>query len=389
MTRNQFAYLAFFASFLVLGVSATLFGPTLESLTTRFDIPLENGGIFFTIHSTGVTIAIYLVGKLFDSERYDPRYLLCIGPVLLFIGTFTLVSVQSALLAYGSAFVFGLGFGSILIGPNILVPAMNPGNAATGLNALNTFFGVGAIAGPQVVNIAFGLDNFAYAYVFTGLAALVTIPVFLSLSLPRPDLDAEPRQRPAVQWSLFIPFMIVLFFYVGTEVGFGAWIATQMTKVVGSDASTATIAVSMFWFGLTGGRALASIISRRMRPVYLLALAVAMIGIGSAVLLALAGNEAISILSAFIVGLGCGPVFPTTLAVVSTNYPEQYSAVSGTLVAIGNIGAMFIPWIQGQVGGGETGGISVTFTLSLVILAVVLTIIWQLRRTEARERVNA
>lgn len=378
----------FFASFILLGISATLLGPTLNDLATRFDLPLQNGGIFITLHSTGVTVSLLLVGRLFESGRFAPRYLLCIGPSLTALGLLVLATTSNNILGYVAAFTFGLGFGGILIGPNVLVAVLNPGNSASQLNALNMFFGVGAIIGPQVVNLAFALDNATLAYIFTALAALVFIPAFLRVDLPASI--AAPQNDPnqpkvTVNWLLFVPFMALLFAYVGAEVGFGAWIATQLTEVVGTTAQTATIGVSLFWAGLTAGRGIAILVARYLRPLHLLMLSTVIMLVGVMLLLNAGNNQFIALLSAAMVGLGCGPVFPTTVAAISDNYPEQFSAVSGVVISVGNGGAMFLPWVQGQIGGGDTGGMTLTLVLTLVMLGILILLERQVRVTRTAQ----
>lgn len=369
----------FFISFLLLGISATLLGPTLESLTVRYDMALDNGGLFITLHSTGVTISLLVMGWLYG--RYPPRWLLVIGPALTAAGLLVLATTSVQMVAFAATFVFGLGFGGVLIGPNNVVAALNPGQSAGHLNALNMFFGLGAIAGPQVVNAALSLDDFTLAYVFTAVFALILIPPFLRVDLPT-DLVAGSRSRGAVPVNawVFVPFAALLFAYVGSEIGFGAWIATQMTEVVRSSDGTATVAVSLFWAGLTAGRAAAIVVSRYLRPLVLLFLAVSVILAGVVVVL-VTGIESVALVSAFVVGFGCGPVFPTTLAAISDHYPAQFAAVSGTVIAVGNMGAMVIPWLQGQIGGGESGGMVVTLALTVVMLAILVGIERQVRAT--------
>lgn len=375
----------FFASFVVLGISGTLLGPTLDNLTTRFGMPLENGGMFIALHSTGATISLYAIGKLFESGRWQPRYVLCIGPVLLGIGVLLMATTQLQIIAFAGALIYGLGFGSIMTGPTIFIAAINPGQSTGKLNALNVFYGIGAIMGPQVVNAAFSLDNFLLAYFFTGTAALLFILPFLQVDAPASVVARATNKGDAdhvpVNWWLFVPFGALLFIYVGAEVSFGAWLSTQMIEVVGSTEQTATVAVSLFWLGLTGGRACAIIASRYLRPAHILLISVTIITAGAALLLLAASVEILALISAFIVGVGCGPMFPTTLATINDNYPKQFVSVSGTLLAVGNGGAVLIPWLQGQIGGGDNGGMIVTVVLGAVMIAIMIGILRQLRET--------
>jgi fucose permease len=383
---------SFFASFIVLGITATLLGPTLDNLTRQFNIPLENGGLFITLFSTGVTIALIAFGWLFESGRFQPRFILSLGPLMIALGGGLLVITNSALVAFVAVFVFGLGFGGLLIGPNITVSAMFAGSASGRLNALNAFFGIGAILGPQVVNVAFVLDDYRLAYLFTALAAILIIMIFWQIDIPArqisdtEDDDLTPGTRPGIRvnWLVFAPFAALLFVYVGTEVGFGAWVATHLRLVGGLDEATANVGVSFFWAGLTTGRILAALLSRYLQAVALLALAAGIMLAGSVMMLTISGTAGVWFLASFTVGLGCGPMFPTTVAVVSDNYPAQFAAASGLILGVGNAGAMVTPWLQGQVGGGESGGIIVTAVSAGLLLVIIAWIQRQIRPVSSK-----
>jgi len=187
-----------------------------------------------------------------------------------------------------------------------------------------------------------------------------------------------------VNWWLFVPFMALLFFYVGGEVGFGAWIATQLTTVTNLSTDSATVGVSLFWLGLTSGRMLAIVLSRYLRPVHLLILSALVLTVASGGVLAFSELQTSAFIFTFLVGFGCGPVFPTTIAAISDNYPEQFTTVSGVVTSIGNAGAMLFPWVQGQVGGGDNGGIAVTFAIGIVILVILINIERQVRASARR-----
>src|SRR5258708_29131695 len=105
-----------------------------------------------------------------------------------------------------------------------------------------------------------------------------------------------------------------------------------------------------------------------------------MIGCGIVILLLLPAVESIGLVSAFIVGIGCGPVFPTALAMVSVLFPEARGAVSGVLLALGDLGAVALPWLQGKIGGGENGGMILIFFEAVISIALVLVIGQQIRR---------
>jgi fucose permease len=358
-----------YAAFISLGMCGTLLGPTFQSLTQRFEIPLEQAGIFTGFQFGASTLGVVIVGRLLD--RLNARYLLAGGVLFMGVGLLVLSNAPTLPVALFGALVLGLGFSSIDVSPNVVVASLNPGRASVALNALNVFFGIGAIIGPQLVNWALNQQNFTLAYTATAIFTLLLIIPFSMVSIHVHTGD-RTAPRAAIRWAKLVPFAVLLFMGVGTEVGFGSWIVAQVTQVTLATAAIGTLAASLFWVGLSVGRIIASLILRWLTDHQLLIISILLIGVGVALLLLAPGAEAIAILSAFVVGFGCGPVFPTALAMINNRYPESRGTASGTLMAIGTMGAVFLPWLQGQIGGGQNGGMSVILVTAILMLGIVV-----------------
>ena len=362
---------ACYAAFISLGMCGTLLGPTFQNLTQRFNIPLENAGIFTVFQFGGSTLGVVIVGRLLD--RLNARYLLCGGVFLMGSGLLLLSNAPSLPVALFSALLLGLGYGTMDVSPNVVIASLNPDNASVALNALNVFFGIGAVIGPQLVNWALTQNNFTLAYTATAIFTLLLIIPFSMVSVHVTSGDRS-APRAAIRWSLLVPFAVLLFMYVGTEIGFSSWIFTQVTKVTLATAAVGTLSASIFFVGLTAGRMGASVILRWLTDQQLLFVSILLIGGGVALLLLVPGAEKAALLSAFVVGLGCGPVFPTVLATINNKYPESRGTASGVLMAIGTMGAVALPWLQGQVGGGQNGGMVVMLAAAILMLASMVVI---------------
>jgi fucose permease len=375
MSQARLVTLACYTAFLVLGM-CTLIGTTYQSLAQRFDMPLADVGIFTSLQFFGATFATLVAGRLLD--RMQARYVLCGGALLMGGGLLLLASAATLPLALIGSLFLGFGYGTLDVSPNVVVASLAGDRAGSALNALNVFFSVGAIVGPQVVNVALRQQNFTLAYIVTGILSLLLLVPFSRVSV-RVSGETPSASRSAIRWTMLMPFAVLLFIYVGAEIGFSSWIFTQVTHVALASAATGTIAASSFWAGMAVGRALSSVILRRMADEQLLALAIVILGAGVLLLLVAPTVEVVSVLSAFVVGFGCGPVFPSTLAIVNNRYPESRGTASGVLMAIGTFGAVVIPWLQGQIGGGLNGGMILILGGSIVMFGLVLAIQQQMR----------
>lgn len=362
-------------SFIGLGLTLPLVLATVSELTIRFGMPLENGGIFPLLSSLGVIVGTGVVGRLYD--RFNSRLMLAGGALALGLPLALLTfapTLPVALLATG---LTGLGYGLFLMGPNIVSARLYPENPSRALNLLNVFYGVGAIIAPQLTTLGASLGAVRYGYLFsTGAMVLIAISLLLVAVDPPEDHDEHDEAGMPRRISLVavLPFMVLLFFGTGTEASFGSWIVPQMELVAGATLAQAALAASLFWFGLTGGRIVATVITRWLRGDHLLIVGGIVITVGISVLLALASDRIPATVAAFLVGMGLGPFYPTTMAVMSRAFPKSFGRVSGMANAVGNIGPTVLPFVQGRFGGGVNGGMPLILVESLLLIGAAVVV---------------
>jgi MFS transporter, FHS family, glucose/mannose:H+ symporter len=377
MSQARLATLTCYVAFLLLGM-CTLIGTTYQNLAQRFNMPLSDAGIFTSLQFFGAAIAVAVAGRLLD--RLPARYLLCSGAFLIGAGLLLLAGASALPLALVGSALLGLGYGVLDVSPNVVVASLAGDRAGSALNALNVFFCIGAIGGPQLVNFALGQQNFTLAYTLTAMLAFLLIIPFSMISVRVSTQSKEhAAPRPSIRWITLLPFAVLLFVYLGIEIGFSAWIFTQLTTVAVATAATGTIAASVFWAGMGIGRALSSVVLRWIADEQLLLLATVVIGAGVLPLLILPTVEGAAVISAFVVGFGCGPIFPSTLAIVNNRFPEARGTASGVLMAIGTFGGFVFPWLQGQIGGGANGGMILVLGLAVILLGLVVAVQRQMR----------
>jgi FHS family glucose/mannose:H+ symporter-like MFS transporter len=377
MTSKRHISITLFASFFVLGLTVPLLGVTLGSLTTRFAMPIQNGGLFQVLMSFGVIAGSAAAGRFYD--RLNARVMLALGALLLAASMFGLYLAPSSVVALGAALLLGLGFGSFLLGPNILIARLNPDNAAGSLNALNVAYGIGAIAAPQLVTLGVQVGSARLAYAIAGLAMiLVAVPLAFVNMMP-PVLSDEGASSPRLNVRLMLPFILLFFCAMGAEVSFNAWIVTQLQTAAQAPLPVANLAASAFWIGYTASRLLAAWLGRHLSAVHLLIVAINIVGAGIVLMLLVPTSQTVGIISAGIVGVGIGPLFPTNMALVSAAFPHATGRATGFITAVSNIGPMIIPWLQGRLGAGRDGGMELILVLVVALLAGTLAIGRRLR----------
>ncbi|MBX3080702.1 MAG: MFS transporter [Anaerolineae bacterium] len=358
------------AAFVMVGITGNMIGPTYANLTGRYGIPLADGANFTSIQAIGGTVAVLLAGRLLD--RINARYVLFTGAALMAAALFLLINTPILGVAYFAMIIYGVGMGSLLVGCNVAVTRLRPDRAAVNINLLNFTYGIGAILGPQLVNVALSQHNYLLAYMTGFIFALLVALFFVGLSIPVPKQVPITHTTSAHGLSLaaLMPFVILLFVYVGMEVSFGAWIFTQLRLAASAPEAIAALATSLFWGGFTAGRGIISLLGTRVSAPTWLRIGIITIGLGSAGLLLFGASAPASVICATLVGLGCGPVFPSALGLLRTAFPANFGTASGIVMAMGNVSVIIMPRLQGQLGNGQNGGIIVTFVAAIILLLV-------------------
>lgn len=101
------------------------------------------------------------------------------------------------------------------------------------------------------------------------------------------------------------------------------------------------------------GRLIASEITKRIRGSIVVA-ACAAGAVVALVFLALGWNLQITIAAVVVCGLCYAPIFPTTIGIASTFFPEIFGTIFGLLMAAGFTGSMLLPAAIGYVAKGST-----------------------------------
>ena len=357
-------------AFALVGIGATVIASTLESLTGYFGIALENGGLFTGAFFIGGTLGIFIGGNLLDRTLSRPISVVGSGILGVCLFLLTLIPANLAIVGFMCVVSMGIGYGFLVVSGNGLAPRYNPQNPARELSAINFFFGLGAIIGPQIANIAFNMGDFRVMYLMVGALALLSATTFMYMPSIAPIAKSETAVK--VVWVSLIPFGVMFFMYVGVEIGFSAWISPQLTLAALADVSTGAIGISLFWTGMTLGRFITSLVAGKIASETLLLGGMGLVGAGVLGVLIFPTQISVLLVLSFIVGFGCAPIFPLGMAILNSRYTQGFGAISGAIIAVGNSGAVVLPTLQGWAGRGVDGGMVVSLVAIIIALACAL-----------------
>ena len=340
--------IGYYGTFVVFGMLMASLGPTLPGLTENTQSQLSQISYLFTARSLG-----YLLGSLYVGRWYDrvAGHHVLVSALLLIGGMAFLVPLIPLLWLLVVVMLFmGIGEGGIDVGPNTLLIWLYQDKVGPYMNGLHFFYGIGAFMSPLIIAwVILVSGDITWGY---WILALLVIPVALwVIRLPSPERvrKDEDSQTGRVNYVLVILVAAFLFLLVGAEGGYAGWIYTfAVSQLNLSGVGAAAYLNSAFWGALTAGRLLSIPLATRVRPRTILLVDL----IGCLVSMAVVFLWTDSILAVWIGTLGFGlfmaSTFPTTLILAERRMPVTGQITGYFFVGVG-AGAMFVPWLIGQL----------------------------------------
>ena len=365
---------AYFAAFVALGLTTGSLGPTLTSLAERTHVSLAAISYVFTARSLGYVLASVRAGKLLDGRQGNPVMAALLLLMSIVLAVVPLVSNLWLLIV--AMLLLGAAEAGVDVGANTLLSWVHGNRIAPFMNALHSFFGVGALIAPLVVAL-FVSFNLTATHSYFALS-LVILPVsLLMLRLPGPVRNVEKIQEQTSTENTRIVALIALFLflYVGAEVGFAGWIFTYATQLRLADASAAAYLTSLVWASLTLGRILTIPVAARFDSDKILGFSLAGCILSLAILLLRAESFGAVLLGTTGLGLSMASIFPTTLSFAGKRV-RMTGRITGWFVCGASAGSMLVPLVIGQAFQAVGPSVVILVTLATLLVAVgVLTVI--------------
>ena len=175
------------------------------------------------------------------------------------------------------------------------------------------------------------------------------------LGAPRGEV-AAPTLRGLGARRVPLPLVLLalaIACYVASENGVSSWLVRFLGN---APAGVATVALSLFWAGLTGGRIVASRFAGRFAPIAVAT--VCGLAAGGAIVAAVVVPWVGASIALFgVAGIACGPVYPMIMATAGGLYPARSNAVSGILTAAAVAGSVVYPPFMGFISNGVGLGV--------------------------------
>lgn len=376
----QLLLVIIYLAFISLGLPDSLLGSAWPVMYQEFSVPVSYAGAISMIIAAGT-----IVSSL-QSDRLTKK--LGTGKVTAFSVLMTAVALFGFSVSHSFAALclwavpYGLGAGSVDASLNNYVALHY---ASRHMSWLHCMWGVGASLGPYIMGYALAGGqgwNMGYCYiailqvVLTAIL-LFSLPLWKRRATDETGQSGEENKKPlSLRQIVGIPgakeIMVTFFCYCALEQTAGLWASSYLVLQRGLTAETAAGFASLFYIGITAGRAAGGFLTMKLNDTRMIRLGQGLILCGTLCLL-LPFGEITALTGLVITGLGCAPIYPSIIHSTPTHFgADKSQAVIGVQMASAYVGTCLMPPVFGFLANHISVSLYPAFLLVILLIMVVM-----------------
>lgn len=369
-----------YLAFISLGLPDALLGAAWPSMYPQFDVPVSYAGIISMIIALGTVVSSLQSDRL--TKKLGTGKVTALSVCMTAMALFGFAASHSFGMLCLWAIPYGLGAGSVDASLNNYVALHYESRHMSWLHCM---WGVGASAGPYIMGYALTAGwgwNSGY-HIIAVLQIVLTAILLCSLPLWK-QRPAEVLQdgkvqnikalsiREVLQLAGAREILVCFFCYCALEQTTGLWASSYLTLHKGVSADTAATFASMFYLGITVGRALSGFLTMKLNDVQMIRLGEVTIGIGVLVML-LPFGQSLSLAGLILIGLGCAPVYPCVIHSTPAHFgADKSQAIIGIQMACAYVGTCLMPPVFGLIANHITVALLPVYLLIILVLMVIM-----------------
>ena len=367
-----------YLAFISLGLPDSLLGSAWPSMYPLLGVPVSHAGILSMIISFGTIVSSLNSDRLTRALGAGRVTAISVGMTAAALFGFS-VSTQFWMLCLW-AVPYGLGAGSVDAALNNYVALHYESRHMSWLHCM---WGIGTMVSPMVMGRVLaggGPWTAGYRYIALFQIALTAV-LFLSLPLwqKRTDETAEGGTAPQAL-SLGQVFrlpgakevMLCFFCYCALETTAGLWASSYLTLTRGVAADTAASFASLFYIGITAGRAACGFLTLKLSDTQMIRLGQGVLAVGVAALL-VPGPQLLALAGLVLVGVGCAPIYPSIIHATPDHFgADRSQAFIGIQMASAYVGNLVMPPLFGLLANNITPALFPFYLLVLLVLMVFM-----------------
>lgn len=366
-----------YMSFISLGLPDSLLGSAWPVMYQEFLVPVSYGGIISMIIAAGTIVSSLQSDRL--TRKLGTGKVTAISVAMTAVALFGFSVSHSFGLLCLWAIPYGLGAGSVDASLNNYVALHY---SSRHMSWLHCMWGVGASVGPYIMGYALTGGqgwNMGYRYISIIQVVLTAILIF-SLPLWKErtsnvvnEQGEKVEDTPlSLKQIIAIPgakeVMITFFCYCALESTAGLWASSYLVLYRGETVETAAGWASLFFLGITIGRALSGFITMKLNDTQMIRMGQGII-LAGIVLLLLPFGSTTALAGLVMIGLGCAPIYPCIIHSTPAHFgADKSQAIIGVQMASAYVGTCLMPPLFGWIAN------NIAVSLFPAFLAVILAL---------------
>ncbi len=343
-----------YLSFISLGLPDGLLGSGWPTMYIELGVPMSFAGILTILISGGTIISSLMSDWL--TYRLGAGKVTAISVAVTALALLGFSVTRNFWVLCLIAIPYGMGAGSVDACLNNYVALHY---SSRHMSWLHCMWGVGASIGPYAMGLVLSGDgHWSQGYQLMGILQVVLTAVLL-ISLPlwknraaQAEAGEEAKPVPITQ-VVKIPgafeVMVAFFGYCALEQTAALWASSYLALYKGVPAETAAFFGSMFFIGITIGRALNGFLTEKFTDNQLIWAGFGIIALGILAMMLPMGST-VSLIGFILIGLGCAPIYPCIIHSTPEHFgPEKSQALIGVQMACAYTGILVMPPLFGLI----------------------------------------
>ena len=370
-----------YLAFISLGLPDSLLGAAWPSMQAQLGVPVSSAGVISTIIALGTVVSSLQSDRL--TRKLGAGLVTALSVLLTALALLGFSLSRSFLALCILAFPYGLGAGSVDAALNNYVALHY---ASRHMSWLHCMWGVGTTVGPYVMEYALTGGqgwNAGYRYIAI-LQFAITLAVFLSLPLWKKRAAQTRAEDAAEDVGRALPLreivripgakdvMVAFFCYCAVEATTMLWASSYLALGRGVSAEAAAGYASLFFIGITVGRALNGFLTMRFSDAQMIRAGQALVALGALLLLLPVGTGA-ALAGLVVIGLGCAPIYPCIIHSTPERFgADRSQALIGVQMASAYVGNCLMPPLFGLIANHISIGLFPIFLLVALAMMVLM-----------------
>ena len=366
-----------YLAFVSLGLPDTVFGSAWPLMHVDLGVAISRGGLLTMTISLMTVISSLLSDWI--SQRFHAGIITTFSTMLTAIGLFGFSVSSSFWMMLLWAVPYGLGAGSVDAALNNYVALHYE---SSHMSWLHCMWDIGASLGPSIMGLALS-RNLGWQGGYRLIALLqacfaATLLFFLKRWIPRSQEGSSPQGaathhlRDAMQMRGAIATLLCFFCYSTLENCTGVWASSYLVQARGISPISAAKFASLFYLGITFGRAICGLIALRLSDATMIRMGPGCILAGLLCILQ-QYSDSLTLLGLIVVGLGCAPIYPSIIHMTPMHFGKENSqAMVGMQMAFAYIGSTFFSPLFAFLAKWTSFGLYPYYLLVVLLLMILM-----------------